>query len=320
MKNLAIFCSLAAASSLALGESKPTTFATLELNGAAPLKNVTVLKVEPDGIRVEHEEGVAKVKFENLSEAVQKQFGFDTNKATEFREAKVAEAQVRRAAERAEALDAESKALRRQQDEDVAQGRKDFFALLKSENYDYAELDAALRDSVKLLKEAGRDDLAQVLEEDRAYLKDREAKRPTAAQLAERAQLLNRIQQLESQVAGLSRQPTHTTTIIEDRASCSYPIYINRPVIVRLPEPIVSPCPTPRPIIRPRPCPTPSPILTPQPLPPYMPTPIIVHNPYRTSSPSVPRMGTPVTQPQFGPTQANGYNGGAHIWNRPTRR
>jgi hypothetical protein len=48
---------------------------------------VTVTKVEPDGIKIIHESGVAKVPFEKLSVEIQKQYGFDPEKAEKFREA-----------------------------------------------------------------------------------------------------------------------------------------------------------------------------------------------------------------------------------------
>lgn len=42
---------------------------------------VTITKMEPDGIRIAHESGTAKIPFTKLPEALQKQHGYDPAKA-----------------------------------------------------------------------------------------------------------------------------------------------------------------------------------------------------------------------------------------------
>ncbi len=71
-------------------------------------KNVTVTRVEPDGIVITHRAGVAKIRFTELPTDVQKRFGYDAEKieaerATATDAARAAEekqAEERRAAER----------------------------------------------------------------------------------------------------------------------------------------------------------------------------------------------------------------------------
>ncbi|MEX1049310.1 MAG: hypothetical protein WED15_07265 [Akkermansiaceae bacterium] len=49
-------------------------------------KNVTVTKVEPDGIRIVHESGVAKIQIEKLPEEIRTQLGLSDDAAKEHRE------------------------------------------------------------------------------------------------------------------------------------------------------------------------------------------------------------------------------------------
>ena len=54
-----------------------------ELRG---FKQVEITKVEPDGIRVSHKDGVAKIKFEQLPVEFRKRFDFDEKSAERYRE------------------------------------------------------------------------------------------------------------------------------------------------------------------------------------------------------------------------------------------
>jgi len=49
-------------------------------------KEVTIRKVEPDGLAIMHAEGMAKVPFTKLSQEIQKKHGYDPEKAKEFAE------------------------------------------------------------------------------------------------------------------------------------------------------------------------------------------------------------------------------------------
>jgi hypothetical protein len=49
-------------------------------------KNVEITKVEPDGIRVSHKDGVAKIKFEQLPFEFRKRFDFNEKSAERYRE------------------------------------------------------------------------------------------------------------------------------------------------------------------------------------------------------------------------------------------
>lgn len=49
-------------------------------------KNVTVSRVEPDGVVITHSAGIVKIPFAELSEQYQKRFSYDPIKAQEFAE------------------------------------------------------------------------------------------------------------------------------------------------------------------------------------------------------------------------------------------
>ena len=69
--------------------------------GDTTYKDYELSKVEPDGIRILHSAGAAKIPFEKLSPDLQKKYGFDPKKAAAFREKKEAEAASRNDAEKA---------------------------------------------------------------------------------------------------------------------------------------------------------------------------------------------------------------------------
>src|SRR5947207_11768399 len=65
-------------------------------------RNVEVTGVDADGIRVMHSNGVAKLRFEELPEALQKQYHYDAAKVSAYRK-KVEDAQKAAAAQAAAA-------------------------------------------------------------------------------------------------------------------------------------------------------------------------------------------------------------------------
>ena len=69
------------------GEAPPKQFEKLETTKGKVYENVTVRKVEPDGLSIMHESGTAKVAFEHLSDELKTAFGYDEGKAAEHREA-----------------------------------------------------------------------------------------------------------------------------------------------------------------------------------------------------------------------------------------
>jgi hypothetical protein len=56
------------------------------------LRDVKIVKVEADGVRVMHSSGTAKVPFERLPDDLQLKYGFDPSKAYQYREAAQASA------------------------------------------------------------------------------------------------------------------------------------------------------------------------------------------------------------------------------------
>lgn len=76
--------------------------------GSTTYKNYEVVKVEPDGLRILHSAGAAKIPYEQLPATLLKQYSFDPAKAKEFRERKAGDqkaAEEKRAADEKAAAD-----------------------------------------------------------------------------------------------------------------------------------------------------------------------------------------------------------------------
>lgn len=204
----------------------------LKLEDGTTLKNAVVLKVEPDGLRLEHSAGVSKVKFEDLPAAVQKQFTFDREQAEDFRQKQEASREARAEAERRERVEQVLQQRREEQDADVMRSREAFFKLMASDEYSFPKLDKLMVDSIAIFKEAGRDDLAGVLEEDRKMLREHEVARPGEKYRRERDQLQARIRDLENQVAQMSSRPPDVRIVRDGEV---FPIFVDRPVVIDRP-------------------------------------------------------------------------------------
>ena len=245
MKTLPLLLLLAVFTGRAAAKEK-IKLADITLEDGTALKDAVVLKVEPDGLRLEHHDGVSKVMFENLPGEVQKQFTFDLEEAEKFREERETDRATKAAGEHKARVEEIIRQRREVQERDAARGREEFYRLMESGEYSYPQLDNALKESISVLKEAGRKDLATMLEEDRKLLRERELIRPGERQRHEKDQLLDRIRDLENQVAQLNNAPpavqvvhdTATIPIFVDR-----PIVIDRPVFVHPPHETPAPCP-----------------------------------------------------------------------------
>ncbi len=86
---------------------------------------VTIRKVEPDGLSILHESGTAKVSFEKLSKEIQKQYGYDPEKAKQHSEKLAlaeasAEARLAAAEDAADVARSEKSATEKNQKDDAA--------------------------------------------------------------------------------------------------------------------------------------------------------------------------------------------------------
>ena len=297
--------------------------ADLTLEDGTVLKETVVLKVEPDGLRLEHRDGVGKVKFESLPAAVRKQFSFDPDAAEKFREEKETERAVKAAEERKARVEALLHERREKQELDVARGREEFYRLLESGEYSFPQLDKALQDSIADLKAAGRKDLAAELEGDRKMLRERELVRPGENARREKDQLLARIRGLENEVAQINNAPQPVEVIHETGV---IPIFVDRPIVVGVPvcdppRPQPQPCPpTVRPVNPGQPSPPAARPVNPNlpsppafhpviPVSPVFPTPPSSSRPSLPVAPSQPAIPTRVSMPSSGAQLS-----GAHLW------
>jgi len=225
MKTTLLFFALTTA---LLSAEEPAVFNELKLKDGTVLKAAKVLREQPDGLYIEHHEGAAKIKFENLPEAVQKQFGYDPDAAARFERERDSAQAAKDAADFREKSEAMLAAQKAKLEEDVRRGREDFFAILATGEYSYPQLDQLLQDSIAALKKAGREDLAETLQDDRQMLRQREITRPAENLRRERDQLAARVRDLENQLQKLNNQPAppaETTTVV-------WPVYVDRPVYI----------------------------------------------------------------------------------------
>lgn len=308
MKTLPLFCFLSLLAGTGLTAKEKMTYDDLLLEDGTTLKNVVVLKVEPDGLRLEHKNGVSKVKYEELPEMVQKQFTFDRDKATEFRVAQETARENKAAEERKARVEQILQQRRDEQDTDLQRAREAFYKVVEADEYSYPQLDKTLMDSISIFTEAGRKDLATILEEDRKLLREKELVRPGEKYRREREQLQERIRVLENQVAGQINNPP--VSVVETEW---VPFWIDRPVIIDRPVAVDPICPPGRPRVGPGSSVTrpgnvvhpavPAPSAPAQPA--YTPP-----SPPRSSLPVTPsRPSTPVNLPSSG-AQVQG----SHLW------
>ncbi len=292
--------------------------ADVTLEDGTKLKDTVVLKVEPDGLRLEHKDGVSKVRFENLPKAVQKRFTFDHEQAKKYRKEKETERANKAVKEHKARVEEMVRQQREVQEHDFATGREEFYRLLESGEYSYPQLDKALLESIAVLTEAGREDLAGQLADDRKLLRERELIRPGEKARQDREQLLARIRDLENQVAQLNNPP-QPVAVVQDTGVI--PIFVDRPIVVN-PYYTGPACGVPHPAVTPGPCPpTGHPVTGPprnvQPVAPFIPaSPAMPCAPSfpRSSlpvAPSRPMMPTRVTMPSSGAQQF-----GAHLWEK----
>lgn len=182
-------------------------FPDLTLRDGRKLTKVQVLKVEPDGIRVEHSAGAGKLGLEVLPSAVATKFNLSETDAAEWRETEKKRKDGEAAAERQAAVKKVLDAARAEQDEQVRQQRLALYQQMRDGSFNYVEADAALRKSIDIYKEAGREDLADLLRDDRETLRQQEIYRPTANMEAEKKKLADRVSQLEADLANARNQP-----------------------------------------------------------------------------------------------------------------
>lgn len=114
MKAILASCFLVAAVSAA---SDPVRFPFLQTKDGKEYAGVKVTAVEPDGVKIAHQAGVARIPLEKLPDEVQALFNFDPAKVAEYRANKAAEQQAasvkqarRKSTEQAAAMEAARRA------------------------------------------------------------------------------------------------------------------------------------------------------------------------------------------------------------------
>lgn len=98
MKTIILWATMAV---IAVGQSAPMEFETLETTKGRIYEHAKVKKIEADGISISHDSGTAKIQFDSLSKDLQTAFGYDPEKAAEYRKTKALEEIGKQAAQSA---------------------------------------------------------------------------------------------------------------------------------------------------------------------------------------------------------------------------
>jgi hypothetical protein len=229
----------------ALQAATEESLGDITLKDGRTLRKVSLLRAEPDALRLEHATGVSRIPFEDLPESIRQQFAFDPAKAAAHRKAAADSAAARAAQETQQLAEQTARRESAQLEADVQRAREEFHDLLANGGYNFAKVDKALADSISILRKAGRDDLADQIEKDRATLVAREPLRASQEAQREREQLLTRIRNLEAEIAQLRNQPAPVAVVQQTEF---FPFFIDRPILI--PTPVnPAPCPSPLPIL-----------------------------------------------------------------------
>lgn len=255
------------------GTAKPSTI-TLTTTQGRTYRQAQVTAVDPDGVRIIHQDGVAKVPYEVPSAELREKYTFDPAKAAAFREERDRKALAQEAAVARDAAAAEKE----REESAYRLFRAKILSIMRTGNYDYGRLDSTLTEWIEVYTQAGETTWAKELESDRETLRQLETERPAheAAKreeglASENAKLQAQIDLLQQAVDESEQSRRHdsvqTTSIY--LSPYYYPYwrrYYARPIVIQ------PPCP---PVVKPPPvCPTPPPVVIPQP--PVMPKPRVI--------------------------------------------
>ena len=237
MKKTSALLFLLCVSTAPLCAQEEIRFAELQLEGGEVLHDVRLISAEPDALRLEHRDGACRVKFDRLPENIQKQFKYDPVAAQAFAEEQRKKREERAAAEADARLSRLIADAAENQTRDVTASRISFYQTLESDAYDFITLESALQESIALLKEAGRADLAELLTSDLKVLRERQAHRAGDAQRKAQEALQARIRKLEQELQDQQRQQEADAQAARNARfidpyynSVYYPYYVNRPV------------------------------------------------------------------------------------------
>jgi hypothetical protein len=199
-----IICGSLASAQLSLGADKAAGNApfTLTTKSGKVYEKARIMAADPDGIRIVHADGAAKVPFTEISEALQKEHGYDPAKAAEFKIEQDKEASI------ALANAVKQQKLQMEQEE-AAYFRSLHLSILtsiQSLDYDYPKLDSIILSAIEQFDKGGKKDWVKILKEDRDALKQRELQRPSLELAKKTKEMEAQNQRLQQQIDQLRNQ------------------------------------------------------------------------------------------------------------------
>ena len=190
---------------------------TLETRHGKKYEQAQILGFEPDGIRLMHREGVARVFYADMTEAQRRKFG--QHQAQEQKPVVVNEKAA------SEPIASKVKTAEETSADQSAAAFRIFRARIldsiKAMDFDYAEQDAVLLKWIGIYEEYGRKEWAEILRGDRNLLREKEvqrtqieAARKPAGMDIQTARLQNQIDLLRA-AAGASRSQLQTSSSLQ---------------------------------------------------------------------------------------------------------
>lgn len=233
----------------ATGTTPARYLGTLTLVSGSTFESARVTHVDPDGLRIRHAKGIARVPIEELSGSLRKRFGLTVEAAEAHRAELARQEEAAREKMREEVARRTAEESRAALENETTTLRTGWYDAISAGDFDYVALESAMRDRADILREAGRDDLAALVDEDRDVLKRAQIARAADPYRAEREALIARVRELEDALAAAQIAPPPPQVEVVDRL-VEVPVFV--PVDVPAREPGVVP-PAARPPAVPRP-------------------------------------------------------------------
>jgi hypothetical protein len=198
-------------------------------------EKVRVVAVEPDGIRILHADGAAKVPLTELPTAIRQEQGYEATSQAAAVKA-VEEGQSKQKVENAVI--------------EFTQLHANVLSAMQRADFDYAQLDSALIRAISQYRREGKTDWVTTLESDRTMLRSQVESRSTMKLAREQQELeieRARLQQLQADAAAKSAQKPLATSSLSNYGpnplSQSYYYYNPQRLYIYRPS---SSCYTPR--------------------------------------------------------------------------
>jgi hypothetical protein len=229
---------------LNLNAEEPVKLGTVTTLRGKTYENVVISSVEPDGIRVTHKDGAAKLPFTNLSSELRAQFAYDSTKAEDFQQDKATRMEQALAQQKSQ-----QQQLQSQQQQDAFQAERRNFLERMLAATDLTNLQVEMEFKLSNCRATNQTEWVKMLEEDMLILKKRMANVSASQAELRNAQLRNEIASLRTELRSISQSTAEANrrAAIQSSSWVNDPFsYTPRTYVVPVQQRVYVPyCPTP---------------------------------------------------------------------------